>query len=315
MKQEVACSIVQDLLPNYIEKLTSDETNHMVEQHLNTCGDCKNLYEQMAADIDTPEKVPVIELKFLKKVKRIRLLAAILSIVLALVLSYLLYASEYGFTLDHGDLSAGITEFEPSVDAYVLETKEVEGVLIVSFKDQSTANVYGIAEFIKGFNQKYRIVRTHVRAADYSSVVQIYPIEIKKERYIAVSGYNLSDEIMYYGLDYSTYENPGYLSENRVRESVKFEVKNPQFLEIYRAEELDNRLTNRVEHTLSNYHLTATSVYDEAGLEITENFRIVENTNQSTGFGTGKAELFLLYIYIAIVLGLGIVCTRYFLTD
>ena len=35
------CKIVQDLLPNYIEKLTSDETNIFIEKHLKECEDCK----------------------------------------------------------------------------------------------------------------------------------------------------------------------------------------------------------------------------------------------------------------------------------
>jgi len=37
------------------------------------------------------------------------------------------------------------------------------------------------------------------------------PVEIKDENYYAVSGYNLSDEIKYYGLDYNAYTHPGHL--------------------------------------------------------------------------------------------------------
>lgn len=319
MKKELTCSIVQDLLPNYIEKLTSDDTNYAMEQHLDTCEDCKKAYKHMADDIGNPEKAPVIELKFLKKVKRARLLAAVLCFVLTLVLSYLLYASEYNSTYDKNDLAAAITEYEAPhrtpVDAYVLETKEMNGVLIVSFKDQSNEDVYGIAEFLKGFNQRYRIVRTKIKSSDYSSVVQTYSVEIKDERYIVVSGYNLSDEIMNYGLDYSAYTSPGYLSKNRVRKTIKLEVKNPQFLEFYHVEELDSLLENSVEETLYNYHLVTTSMYDADGMEITENYKNVEDADRSVSSGSGKVELFLLYVYIAIVMGVGIIFTRYFLTE
>lgn len=260
-----------------------------------------------------------MELKFLKKIKRIRLLAAVICVVLTLVMSYLIYASEYKFTIDKSDLSAAITEytapFKTPVDAYVLETKKMDGVLIVSFKDQSNANVYGIAEFLKGFNQRYRIVRTKIESSDYSSVVQIYPVESKDERYIFVSGYNISDEIRYYGLDYSTYSSPGYLSKDRVRKSIKFEVKNPQFLEFYHVEELDSLLEKSVEETLYNYHLVTTSMYDANGMEITENYRNAEDADHRVSSGSGKAELFLLYVYIAIVMGLGYIFTRYFLTE
>ncbi len=319
IKKVLKCSIVQDLLPNYIEKLTNYDTNQAVQEHLNICAYCKNSYAQMVADIGKTDKTPVIELKFLKKVKRTRVLAAVLCVILTLVLSYLIYTMEYKYNMDKTDLSGAVTEFmapfNGAVEAYVLETKEIDGILFASFKDQNNGTVNGIAKFLKGFNQKYRIVQTKVESSEYSTVLQFYPVEIKDEQYIAVSGYNLSDEIKYYGLDYSTYSNPGYLSKDRVSESVKFEVKNQQFLEFYKTKELESLLVKSVENTLYNYHLVETSIYDANGVEITENFRIVDGSTHNVSSGAGKAELFLLYVYIAIVIGLGIIITRYFLTE
>ena len=37
MNENKDCKIVQDLLPNYIEKLTNEETNKYIEEHLNEC--------------------------------------------------------------------------------------------------------------------------------------------------------------------------------------------------------------------------------------------------------------------------------------
>lgn len=319
MKKELTCSIFQDLLPNYIEKLTSDDTNIAIYEHLDTCEDCKKVYEQMVADIGNPEKVPVIELKFLKKVKRSRLLAAVLCVVLTLVLSCLIYTSEYNFTNDKSSLAAGITEFiaptRHPVEAYVLETKEVDSVLVATFKDQERANVNGVAVLVKGFNQRYRIISAKIRSSDYSSVLQIFPITIKNEPYYAVSGYNLSDEIKYYGLDFSAYTNPGDLAKDRVREAIKFNVENQQFLEIFSAEELKRHFENSTDDTLHNPRLVATSMYDADGREITDNFRNQEDSGNKVSASIGKAELFLLYIFIAIVMGLGIIFTRYFLTE
>ena len=99
MNNELTCNIVQDLLPNYIEKLTSDETNYAMEQHLASCGKCKEIYGNMTLDIDV-EKPPTTELKFLKKVKKTRILAAVITIALTLFLSYFLYTSEYKYTID-----------------------------------------------------------------------------------------------------------------------------------------------------------------------------------------------------------------------
>ena len=319
MKKELKCSIVQDLLPSYIEKLTSDETSQAIQQHLSTCTDCKNIHDQMNADIGTSVNIPKVELKFLKKVKRTKIFAAALCIVLTVVLSCLLYYSEYHYTTDKGDLSRAVTEFiapfKPDFEAYVLETKMIDNTLIASFKDQAHPGNYGIATFLQGLNQRYRIIQTQGRASEYSSAAVIFPLEIKAQRYYAVSGYNLSGDIHFYGLAYNAYKNPGYLSKDRVTQAVQFMVRNPQFLEIYPADEIDKRVTNESTETLYNYHLMGASLYDADGNEITENFK-EENLGARVYSGTTeKAELFLLYVYIAIVIGLGIVMTRYFLTE
>ncbi|MBF7097874.1 zf-HC2 domain-containing protein [Alkalibacter mobilis] len=319
MKNELNCNIVQDLLPNYIEKLTSDDTNHAVEQHLDTCEDCYKVYEQMAANIGNTEKVPVIELKFLKKVKRTRLLAAMLCVILTLVLSWVIYTSEYNFANDKSHLAAGITEFiapsEPSVNAYVLETKEVDGLLFATFKDQERTNINGIAILDKGFNQRYRILSARIRSSDYSSVLQILPITINNEPYYAISGYNLSDEIKYYGLDFYAYTKPGDLAKDRVRKVIKFDVENQQFLEIISAKEIEINFENSIADTFYNPRLDTTSMYDADGKEITDNFKNQENSGNQVRTNLEKAELFLLYVFIAIVMGLGVIFTRYFLTE
>ena len=51
MKNERDCKIIQDLLPNYIENLTNEETNIFIEEHLNTCNNCKNILENMKNDL------------------------------------------------------------------------------------------------------------------------------------------------------------------------------------------------------------------------------------------------------------------------
>lgn len=319
MKKEINCSIVQDLLPNYIENLTSEETNQIVEEHLKSCIECKYTYEQMVADIERTVEIPPREFRFLKKVKRTRMLAAALCVIITLLLSSYLYTMEFKYTIDKTNLSSAITEFvapfNDEVEAYVLETKEIDGILLVSFKDRNHEYINGIAKFTKGMNQKYRIIQTKIESSEYSAVVQFYPLDIKDKRYFAVSGYNLSDEIKYYGLDYWTYANPGQFSEDRVRESVKYEVKNQQFIEVYKSEEIESLLLKSVERDLHSFYLAETSVYDENSIEITENFRIPDEGTKNIAFGAGKAELFLLYVYIAIVLCIGILMVRYFLTE
>jgi hypothetical protein len=275
--------------------------------------------EEFIANIDKHDEIPTIELKFSRKVKRIRLLSAVLCIILTLVLSYAIYTTEYKYNTDKASLSSAITEFklpsENAVDAYVTATKEINGILFASFKDKTNGNVNGIAKFLKGVNQKYRIVDAKFGSSKYSSVVQFYPVEIKDKEYIAVSGYNLSDEIKYYGLNYAAYTTPDYLSKNRVKETLKFQIKDHQFLEFYQTKELVSLLENSAGKNLYNYFLIATSMYNTNGIEITENYRNMGDNTQDISYSVGKAELFLLYVYIAIVIVLGIILTRYFLSE
>lgn len=316
MNTKLTCNIVQDLLLNYLEKLTSDDTNNAIEQHMETCNKCKEIYKQMTTSI-AAGKAPTIELKFLKKVKRTRILAAIFTIACTLLLSYFLYASEYKYTNDKSSLAVAITEFTVpfncAVEAYVLETKEIEGVLIASFRDKSKSNINGVAVLDKGLNQRYRIISANIKPSNYSSVVQIHCISIKNEPYYIISGYNLSDEIKYYGLDYYVYLHPRNFVRDRVRETIKFDIENQQFMDVYDIKEIESFLENSVDYTFYDARLWETSLYDAEGDEITEDFIIEDNINGSEG-NVAKAELFLIYVFISIILGIGFIITRYFLT-
>ena len=93
MKEKRDCKIVQDLLPNYIEKLTNDETNKYIEEHLNNCEDCKRTFENMKKDLNISnsekrkeqQKQQEREINYIKKFnKKFKLLRNILLIILAL---------------------------------------------------------------------------------------------------------------------------------------------------------------------------------------------------------------------------------------
>lgn len=67
---KIPCELVQDLLPNYIEKLTSEKSTELIREHLQTCEDCRKVYASMREpDRETgPEKAGEhAEIDFLKK--------------------------------------------------------------------------------------------------------------------------------------------------------------------------------------------------------------------------------------------------------
>ena len=71
---ELSCAIVEDLLPTYVERLTSEETNMAVEAHLASCPACAakraamGAKETEAAAKDAEETAR--EVDYLKKVRR-----------------------------------------------------------------------------------------------------------------------------------------------------------------------------------------------------------------------------------------------------
>ena len=89
MKYELPCAVVRDLLPNYLEGLTSGETNQAVEAHLAACPDCAACKAAMAGGTSAAEAAEQArEVDYLKKVKRRsgrRILLAVLATVLLFV--------------------------------------------------------------------------------------------------------------------------------------------------------------------------------------------------------------------------------------
>ena len=48
MKNNLTCEIVEDLMPSYIDSLTSEVTNKAVREHLSQCDKCKNKLDTMS---------------------------------------------------------------------------------------------------------------------------------------------------------------------------------------------------------------------------------------------------------------------------
>lgn len=81
MKHDLTCPIVRDLLPLYVDGLTSPETAQAVDRHLAGCSACSALRDSLEKPLpggETPEGAEK-EVDYLKKVKRRNLLRAALA--------------------------------------------------------------------------------------------------------------------------------------------------------------------------------------------------------------------------------------------
>lgn len=79
------CKIIQDILPNYADKMTSEATNELIEKHIEECAECNKKLKSMnkeIEEIESPEQKE--EIKYLKGFKKRRRLIVIISIFITL---------------------------------------------------------------------------------------------------------------------------------------------------------------------------------------------------------------------------------------
>lgn len=74
MEQKIPCEIIQDLLPLYADGLTSEESAGRIEEHLETCEKCREIYRRMTEKIvgesDENKEGNGREIDYLKRVRR-----------------------------------------------------------------------------------------------------------------------------------------------------------------------------------------------------------------------------------------------------
>ena len=94
MKGEEKCKIIQDLLPSYIDHLTSDETNHYIEEHLHSCEKCTKVLEDMKDNTNILAKEqlkPNRETNYLKKFnKKFRIIQLLLIVIVLIFLFFVI---------------------------------------------------------------------------------------------------------------------------------------------------------------------------------------------------------------------------------
>ena len=75
MKDKLPCELIQDLFPSYIDGLTSEVTDKIIEEHIENCHPCKQILEEMQEELtelveETDfEEEDKKEIDFLKKTK------------------------------------------------------------------------------------------------------------------------------------------------------------------------------------------------------------------------------------------------------
>ncbi|MGN0266236.1 MAG: DUF4825 domain-containing protein [Lachnospiraceae bacterium] len=149
MSKKIPCEMIQDLFPSYIEELTSDVSNQLIEEHMEDCPDCRQVLKRMQDPaVETEDDGNQKEIDFLKKEKRKRKYLMIGSFLGALLLAGLIFFARMyliGAEIAGEYISAEIeiTGNEISVNAATLDSdmritdiiyEETDGISNIRFK-------------------------------------------------------------------------------------------------------------------------------------------------------------------------------------
>lgn len=102
------CEIIRDLLPNYLDGLTSQASNEAIEEHLETCAECRRCLDSMREELVLSEekiKVRKKELRPFRKAHRaVWRAAAVTALVCVLLWAGYTYYFERTWTVDSEDV-------------------------------------------------------------------------------------------------------------------------------------------------------------------------------------------------------------------
>lgn len=115
----IPCEMIQDLLPLYVDKLTSEATNREVKAHLDTCADCRNIYEMMGKEPElTGNLCELPEIEYFRQVKRRNRRAVIGAALLVLCIGIAVFLCKF--------FIIGV----PMAEYYAAVTVEEDGILV-----------------------------------------------------------------------------------------------------------------------------------------------------------------------------------------
>ena len=139
MDKKLDCAIVRDLLPSYVDGLSSDITNQAIEEHLGDCPDCAEALRRMR-EPEAKMESPAPEVDYLKKVRRRSTgRSLIIGIVLMLIgMTLMSFRIFYvGSAADARDVACHVTVEGDTVTVSGTLTSSGLGISRMTFSDSS----------------------------------------------------------------------------------------------------------------------------------------------------------------------------------
>ena len=192
MKNELSCEVVQDLLPSYVDGLTSEVTNKSIESHIQNCTSCSEIFNRMKQPEISEMTMQKQDIDFLKKTRaktRLHIVVGAIIAVIAVIAVVLMNAYFIGKNIDNPDLikvDATVTNCHIVLNGNL--TDFGEGVADVKFENENgIVHVTVLATKRSNFHKNYFY-------ANYDSDTVISQIWLG-DRIIWDNGDNISEDV------------------------------------------------------------------------------------------------------------------------
>ena len=178
MENKLKCEIVQDLLPSYVDGLTSNVTNEEIKSHIESCEICKNVLRRMQEpEPNQIEPSQVAQIDYLKNTRKksnrvivISFLTAVVLIAVVLFIKFYcvgsnLYSESIVCNVDvtGSELSISGTATNRSIGIAHIAYEEENGVVTISVRG-TLASLFHKGEFQSQYTSANEI--SQVRLGD-----------------------------------------------------------------------------------------------------------------------------------------------------
>lgn len=103
------CEIIRDLLPSYLDELTSEVSNEAIQEHMKDCAPCKEILEQMQQEPEEPAEPPKKKINPFRKFNRRMKGAVATAVAICVCLGGVGYKGfAQGFDISPQDVTMGV---------------------------------------------------------------------------------------------------------------------------------------------------------------------------------------------------------------
>jgi len=133
------CEIIKDLLPSYVDELTSQESNEEIEAHLEYCPECRGYLGEIRKEIEVnkAEKDENIEIFIKVKEKTVQIIICVIMLVAVIIsISHAKWEQKYvnGISITSDEVNVSLKE-EDGIKMLVFEPKDDDAVFLMGLTD------------------------------------------------------------------------------------------------------------------------------------------------------------------------------------